>query len=171
MGGGGGNNRSLTPEETRKLSELVARKISEAARPTRNVFISFAAENLDEVNLLRGQAKNENVDIVFNDWSLKAPFDSKNAEYIRRGIRDRIRQSSVTVVYLSPEAARSKWVDWEIRESLRLGKAVFAMHKGDRPPSKLPPAISEAKIRVVPWNHAQLSTAIDEALGQRGSQH
>lgn len=163
MGGGGGSSRSLTSEETRKLSDLVARKISEAAKPKRNVFLSFAAESLDEVNLLRGQARNENADIEFNDWSLKAPFDSKNSEYIRSGIRDRIRQCSVTVVYLSQEAASSKWVDWEIRESVRLGRGVIAMYKGDNPPAKLPPAISEGNIRVVPWNHAQLSAAIDKA--------
>ena len=163
MGGGGGGSRSLTPEETKKLSELVSRKISEAARPKGNVFISFAAESLDEVNLLRGQAKNENSDIEFNDWSLKAPYDSKNSDYIRNGIRDRIRQCSVTIVYLSPEAASSKWVDWEIRESLRLGKGVIAMYKGDKPPSQLPAAVSENNIKVVPWNHDQLATAIQGA--------
>jgi len=163
MGGGGGGNRSLTPEETKKLSDLVARKISEAAKPKKNVFISFAAESLAEVNLLRGQAKNENSDIEFNDWSLKAPFDSKNSDYIRNGIRDRIRQCSVTIVYLSAEAANSQWVDWEIRESLRLGRGILAVYKGDKPPSQLPPAIGENKIKVIPWDQAQISAAIDEA--------
>jgi hypothetical protein len=163
MGGGGGGGRSLTPEETKKLSDLVARKISEATKPKKNVFISFAAENLAEVNLLRGQAKNENADIEFNDWSLRAPFDSKNSDYIRNGIRDRMRQCSVTLVYLSAEAAQSKWVDWEIRESLKLGKGVIAVYQGDKPPSQLPAVIREHKIKVVPWEHARISTAIDEA--------
>jgi hypothetical protein len=159
-GGGGGGSRGLTPEETKKLSELVSQKISEAVRPKRNVFISFAAEDLTEVNLLRGQAKNENSDIEFNDWSLKAPYDSKNADYIRNGIRDRISQCSVTIVYLSSEAAASRWVDWEIRESLRLGKGVIAMYKGDRPPTSLPTAVRENNIKIVQWNHDQLSAAI-----------
>lgn len=163
MGGGGGSSRGLTPEETKKLSDLVSKKLSEAAKPRNNVFISFAAENLDEVNLLRGQAKNENLDIEFNDWSLKAPFDSKNSDYIRNGIRDRIRQCSVTIVYLSPAVATSKWVDWEIRESLRLGKGVIGMYKGDSPPSVLPAAVSENNIKIVPWNHEQLAAAIKGA--------
>ena len=93
----------------------------------RNVFISFSSDDLDEVNLLRGQAKNENSNIEFNDWSLRAPFNSENADYIKRGIRERIRQSSVTVVYVSEKTANSKWVDWEIRESLEMGKGVLAM--------------------------------------------
>ena len=130
MGGGGGRGRGLTPEETRKLSDLVSKTIKDAARPKQNVFISFAAEDLNEVNLLRGQAKNENSDIEFNDWSLKSPFDSKNAEYIRRGIRERLRQTSVTIVFVSPAAAGSKWVNWEIEESLKLGKGVVGVFRG-----------------------------------------
>ena len=77
-----------------------------------------------KVNLLRGQAKNENSNIEFNDYSLKAPFNSKDADYIKRGIREQIRQSSVTVVYLSDKTADSEWVDWEIQESIAMGKGV-----------------------------------------------
>ncbi len=138
----------------------MSKTIKDAARPKQNVFISFAAEDLNEVNLLRGQAKNENSDIEFNDWSLKSPFDSKNAEYIRRGIRERLRQTSVTIVFVSPAAAGSKWVNWEIEESLKLGKGVVGMYRGEKPPSKVPPALQQNKIRVVPWNHAELSAAI-----------
>lgn len=163
MGGGGGGGRNLTPEETRKLSEIVTEKIRDASKPKHNVFISFAEESLDEVNLLRGQAKNENSDIEFNDWSLKAPFDSSNADYIRNGIRDRIRQCSVTLVYLSPQAAKSSWVDWEIRESLRLGKRVVALYKAEKPPAELPPAVLENKVKVVPWSQAELNAAISGA--------
>ena len=131
MGGTGGGGRSLRRDELETLERIARETLRDAAQPQkRNVFISFAEEDLPEVNLLRGQAKKENSAIDFNDWSLRERFDSRNAEYVRRGIRERIRQSSITLVYLSDDAARSKWVDWEIRESLRLGKAVIAMYQG-----------------------------------------
>jgi hypothetical protein len=163
MGGGGGGGRSLTPQETKRLSDIVSETIKEAAKPKKNVFISFAAEDLDDINMLRGQAKNENSEIEFNDWSLKSPFDSKSSDYVKRGITERIRQSSVTIVFLSNDTADSKWVDWEIHESIRLGKGVIAMHKGQTPPSRVPSAITENNIKIVPWNHAQLSDAIKDA--------
>lgn len=168
MGGGGGGGRGLTPDELRRL-EREARESLKAGAATGkcNVFISFASEDLNEVNLLRGQAKNENSNIVFNDWSLKKPFDSQDAEYIRRGIRERIRQCSVTVVYLSAETCHSKWVDWEIRESIAMGKGVVAMYKGDKPPARLPTAVMEHKVPVVPWNQKELSKAIEEQSKNR----
>ena len=133
----------------------------------RNVFISFSSDDLDEVNLLRGQAKNENSNIEFNDYSLKAPFNSKDADYIKRGIREQIRQSSVTIVYLSDKTANSEWVDWEIRESITLGKGVLAMHKGDTPPKRLPKAISENNIEVLPWKQELINNAIQEQAENR----
>ena len=166
--GGGGKSSGLTADQ-RSLVERNAKEIIEEVNgeKIRNVFISFASDDLDEVNLLRGQAKNENSNIEFNDYSLKAPFNSENADYIKRGIRERIRQSSVTVVYLSNKTAGSEWVDWEIRESLAMGKGVLAMHKGDTPPNRLPRAITENEIKVLPWNQQLINDAIQEQAENR----
>jgi hypothetical protein len=168
VGGGGGGGRGLTPDELKSLEQRAKKSLKGGNGGGKcNVFISFSSADLDEVNLLRGQAKNENNDIEFNDWSLKAPFDSEKADYIRRGIRERIRQCSVTVVYVSEATANSKWVDWEIRESLAMGRGVVAMHKGDSPPKRLPRAIADNKVQVVAWNQKQLARAIKKQSGNR----
>ena len=160
--GGGGGGRGLIPDELKTLEQRAKKALKEGdGGGRRNVFISFSSEDIDEVNLLRGQAKNEGSNIEFNDWSLKKPFNSEEANYIKRGIRERIRQSSATIVYLSNKTPASKWVDWEIRESVALGKSVVAMHKGSAPPRRLPKAILDNKIPVVPWNQKQLAKAID----------
>ena len=160
--GGSGSGRGLAPNELRTLEQRAKESLREGDRGNKhNVFISFSSKDIDEVNLLRGQAKNENSNIEFNDWSLKEPFDSEQADSIKRGIRERIRQSSVTIVYLSNNTVDSKWVDWEIRESVAMNKVVVAMHKGNNPPQQLPRAITENKIQVVPWNQNQLSKMIE----------
>ena len=98
--------------------------------------------------------------IEFNDWSLKKPFDSEDAEYVRRGIRERIRQCSVIIVYLSDKTAESKWVEWEVREAIAMGKGVVAMYKGDSPPARLPKVVVDHGVPVVPWNQRELAAAI-----------
>ena len=166
MGGTGGGGRSLRREELKALEEVARSSLREGAQPQkRNVFISFVEEDLTEVNLLRGQARNENSNLEFNDRSLKKPFDSKDAEYIKRGIRERIRQCSVTICYVTENTTKSKWVDWEIRESIRLGKDVIAMHKGDAPPRNLPLAIKEFGIKPIPWSQEVITKAIERAAG------
>ena len=160
MGGGGG----WTPSRG-ELSDLeaMAKKALGESSGRRNVFISFASEDLNEVNLLRGQTENEHVPLDFNDHSVKEPIDSERAEYIKSKIRDKIDRASVTMVYLSEDSATSPWVDWEIRESLRKGKGVLGVHSGEAPPSRLPSAFQEHKLRVVPWNHKKLMSAIEAA--------
>jgi hypothetical protein len=168
MGGAGGGGRGLTPDELKALEQRAKQSMKDPGSTGKcNVFISFASEDLSDVNMLRGQAKNQNSDIEFNDWSLKEPFDSEKADYIKRGIRERIRQCSVTVVYVSDTTAGSKWVDWEIRESISMGKGVVAMHKGDTSPGRLPKAVTDNKVPVVPWNQKELAKAIKKQSENR----
>lgn len=149
-GGGGGSSSSLG--DTRHLEDRAKEILQSGDTGRKNVFISFAHEDLNEVTLLRGQAKNENSEIEFNDFSVKEPYQSERAEYIRQKIRERINQSSMTVVYLSAGTAKSEWVKWEVEKSLELGKKVVATHSGERLPCATPNFISDNSIKVVAWS-------------------
>jgi hypothetical protein len=166
MGGssGGGIPSSDLKRLEEKAKETLKKASSEARR---HVFISFAYEDLGDVNLFRGQAKNENTDLAFDDYSVKEAFESTNADYVRRQIREKIDRCSVTVVYLSKSSAASKWVNWEIEESLRRGKGVIGLHKGDVPPKDMPPALAASGCQVVKWEHAALIKAIEAASAKR----
>ena len=82
---------SVNDGDLRPIAERVKQVFREGDQPRRNVFLARAYEDEDEVNLLRAQAKNPDTGLEFNDWSLRHPFDSEQAEYIKRGIRERIR--------------------------------------------------------------------------------
>lgn len=154
MGGGGSYEPSITPSEERiAKKEAEAKAELERARAVRrNLFISFAYEDIDEVNLLRAQAQNESSDIDFVDRSVRDAFESDRADYIRQRISERIKQSSMTVVYLSEACAESQWVNWEIERSIELDRKVIAFHKGDMPPSQLPRTVKEHNIKIVAWS-------------------
>jgi hypothetical protein len=93
----------------------------------KRVFLSFVVEDLDLVNLFRGQAKNKNNDLEFSDYSVQEPFDSTDASYIRGKIRERIKAASVTLCLVGESTYKSKWVDWEIRTSDEEGNTVFGI--------------------------------------------
>jgi hypothetical protein len=147
---GGASADPPSPPEL-KRRRVLARKRNTPAGANRNVFISFTNEDKPQVEMLRRQAQREDSALNFNDWSLRAPFDSERADYIRKGILERIRQSSVTLVYVSDQTAKSEWVNWEVEESIKLGKKVVGVHGGELP-RKLPPAIKKHGIRVIVWN-------------------
>src|ERR1700740_2168801 len=134
MGGGSSGRWSSLGD----ISSLEA-KAKEALREgRRNVFISFANEDINEVNLLRAQAKNDNNDIEFNDHSVREPYDSERADYIRRKIAERISRASVCVVYLSNSTSQSEWVKWEVEKSIEYGKKIIAVHSGEQFTGKTP---------------------------------
>lgn len=165
---GGSTGGGLYGSDIKSLEERVKQKLTEAKSDTsRHVFISFDHEDLNEVNLLRGQAKNDQVDLQFDDHSVKEPFDSTNADYIKRQIREKIDRCSVTVVYLSDKTASSKWVNWEIEESIKRGKGVIGVYKGDKSPANVPPAFQQNGCKTVKWEHAALTKAIEDANKKR----
>jgi hypothetical protein len=115
------------------------------------VFLSFVQEDLNLVNLFRGQAKNTSQDLEFADYSLKQPFNSTNAEYIGRGITEKIKQSRITICLYGPTTYRSDWVNWELRKSEELGKPIMGVCLYNDGSVKYHPAPLENKSRVT-WN-------------------
>lgn len=164
---GGGSGGGLLSSDIRSLEDKVKKRLAEAkGGVSRHVFISFDHEDLDEVNLLRGQAKNDKMDLQFDDHSVKEPYDSTNADYIKRNIREKIDRCSVTLVYLTDKTASSRWVNWEIEESLRRGKGVIGVFKGT-PPTRMPQAFQQNGCKAVKWEHAALVKAIEDASTKR----
>lgn len=165
MGGGGGG--SIPSSDLKKLEEKAKQTLATPADTGCHVFISFAFEDEDAVNLLRGQAKNEKSELEFDDFSLKQAVNSENEDYIKQRIRERINRASVTAVYLTPDSAKSKWVEWEITESLKRGKGVIGVYKGDAPPAQLPAAFETYGLKTVKWSHQELMNAIAGARKNR----
>jgi len=90
-------------------------------------FLSFAEEDLDLVNLFRGQAKNRNGDLEFADFSVREPYNSTNAQYIKQQIAPKISGSSLTVCLYGPTTHTSSWVDWELTKALELSKPIMGV--------------------------------------------
>jgi len=165
---GGSSGGGVSSSDIRNLEELVKQRLAEAKEDcSRHVFISFDHEDLNDVNMLRGQEQNEKTDLRFDDYSVKEAIDSTNADYVKRQIREKIDRCSVTLVYLSDKAASSTWVNWEIEESVRRGKGVIGLYKGNEFPNNLPSAFKENNCKAVKWEHASLMRAIEEASTTR----
>lgn len=128
----------------------------------KRVFLSFIAEDKDRVQGLRLLAKNPNFDIEFYDESVKEPFDSQNAEYIKRQIREKIYRTSVTVCLISEETHKSKWVDWELRVSDEKGNKIIAMALKGVERAVLPTLIKQKGLTFHAWDVDRLARLITE---------
>jgi hypothetical protein len=83
----------------------------------KRVFLSFRGEDRQQVHGLRLLAANPDYDLEFYDESVRVAIDSRNAEYVKSVIREKIARSSVTVCLVGPFTYTSAWVDWELSES------------------------------------------------------
>lgn len=132
----------------------------------RRIFISCAYEDQAKAkgfNLLRW---NKNVDVAFVGRHLLDPVKSKDPNYITRKIKEQLSDTSVTVVLVGTETAKSSWVQREINWSLEKGNGVLVICLDDAAP--LPQGIVDCGAEVIPWNPSEFDDAIERAALQAG---
>ena len=119
----------------------------------KHIFLSFVEEDLTLVKLFRGQAKNKNSSLVFDDYSVHTPYNSTDAAYIRRQITERIRACSTTICLIGTTTHTSDWVDWEVAKSYELSNGILGVRlhnslRRDRPPVGL----TRVRAKIVNWD-------------------
>jgi hypothetical protein len=131
-------------------------------------FLSFVEEDLSLVNLFRGQAKCERSDLEFHDYSIKEPFDSYNAQYIRNGIAEQITFATLTMCLYGPITYTSRWVNWELEKTLQLKKPLMGVCLYGDGRVKYFPALLEPWPRIA-WNIQEIVATMNNlAVRYRG---
>lgn len=158
----GGGSSVYTEPPARGVSEsqgLFDSAFEEARKArTRNVFISFHAEDEPQVNLLRSQAKNENFDIEFRDYSVKEPFDEK----WKTQCKERIAQTSMMICMIGPETAQRDAVNWELTEAYKQGKKVIGVRIYRDRNDPIPSPLKENNAPIVKWDLKEIQRKLDE---------
>lgn len=86
-------------------------------------FISFEMEDKWARDFLVQQARDQRNDIQFVDYSVQNPFDTS----WKTNCRERIKQTSGTIVLVGPTTYNSSAVLWEIEETARQGNFLFGI--------------------------------------------
>ena len=107
----------------------------------RRIFIGFQKKDRHAKELLKAQAKNENLDIEFNDQSPSKPYSNK----WKTRMKKKICGASASVFPIGKDTHKSKAVNWEIEQSRKCGNKIIGMqiHKGKH--HRLPPAMRKSE--------------------------
>lgn len=134
----------------------------------RRIFLSFAFEDQNQVRGFRLLRWNTNVESDFFDSSLLTPVQSQDVNYIMQSIRNRMDNTSVTVVLIGPTTHKSAWVDWEIKETVRRGNGLLGIRLKGHDYAVPPAALSVPRARVGNWSPEQFDKWIEDAARLAG---
>jgi len=159
-GGSSFHGPSKSEEESEKKFKSSVQEAEEATKVerTRNVFISFHADDESYVELLRKQARDEKYELEFRDYSVKEPFDEK----WKTNCRERISQTSCTIVMIGADTASREAVNWEIEESYRQGKKVIGVRIQKDKNHPIPKALKEHNAPIVDWKLKDIQKELDD---------
>jgi hypothetical protein len=133
-----------------------------------NVFLSFVEEDLHMVEMWREQEQHEDINLEFYDYPAKKPFDGPDAENIKSDIKEQLQKSSVTVVLIGRTTYASKWVDWEIRASVEMGKGLLAVDLHADSEHIVPRALKDFRVEIFGWDIKETAIAIEREARQSG---
>ncbi|MBA7619957.1 hypothetical protein ES703_27299 [subsurface metagenome] len=92
-----------------------------------NLFISFAQEDLEQLESFRALAKNPEHEFQFHDRSelepvrdkagtpLPHPPNDKRAKLVREELKGLLEKATKMVILVGETTHKSQWVNWEIR--------------------------------------------------------
>jgi hypothetical protein len=145
------------------VDEFIIAKTGVLVPTKKRVFLSFRAEDRPQVQGLRLLAANPDYDLEFYDESVRVAIDSRNAEYVKKVIREKIARRSVTVCMISTLTCTSAWVGWGLSESAGKGNKMIPMALKDVTNVVLPDYF---RLRDNPfwfWDLAKLEELIENA--------
>lgn len=150
---------SRSAEEAEQVFKNATKEVELASSKPRirNVFISFSVVDEGQINLLRSQAKDPRYDLEFRDYSVKEPFDEK----WKTNCRERISQTSATIVAIGQDTAEREAVNWEIEESYRQGKKVIGVRISKERNDPIPIPLREHSAPIVNWNLDEIKEQLD----------
>ena len=132
------------------------------ANDTKNVFISHIHEDDEGLVKLKDLLKDNGMTI--RDYSINSdnPNNAKSEEYIKNEIlAPRIRQSSVLVVYITPDTQDSTYVDWEIEYAEGQNKRIVGVWAWGEAGCDIPETLDQHYDAIVSWNGDHIFDAIN----------
>lgn len=132
----------------------------------RRLFLSFHAEDRQQVQGFRLMAHNPSLNFDFLDASIRAPVDSDDAAYVRQVIRGKIEHASIVLCLIGDGTAWRDWVDWELTTGRELGKGLCGVRlKGSR--GRTPDLLAALGSPIARWDLDEIVAAIECAAARR----
>ena len=150
--------------EIERLEEMAKKEIRDAhdPEPRRRAFLVFRVGDTDQVHAFCSMAKEADPHLDFIDFALKVHFKTENAEYVRHCIKRRIEACFAVILFIGKTTHDCEWVDWEVREGLRMKKPLIAVRLSDDPSLRVPKVLKEHRIKPLPWSEEEIRRVIGE---------
>jgi len=132
----------------------------------RRAFLSFHAEDEQQVDGFCLMVKNSRLDLDIYDSGLQTPINSKKATYVKKVIRAMINRVPVVICLIGNGTVWRDWVDWELNIARDLGKGICGVRlKGSH--GQIPPLLKETGSPVAKWNMTEIIATIECAAAKR----
>lgn len=130
----------------------------------KNVFISHY--NKDEEHIQKLKALLEKNNYILRNSSIDSTRrnDAENPDYVKKLLRGNLKWAGTTIILIGPETHMRDWVDWEIKQSFKLGSRIVGVFINGASDSDVPENFEKYGDALVGWISERIIDAIEGRL-------
>ena len=115
-----------------------------------HAFLSYANEDVQAVDLFRGEMEDRYPELALIDHPVTQPFANDSSAYIRGQVAQTIQTAPMMICLIGERSASSPWVGWAIDTAHSLGKDILGVRlRSDVTKDVPPPGLVSAGARIV----------------------
>jgi hypothetical protein len=115
----------------------------------RRVFLSYQHRDQMKAKGLNLATYNKNINLDVSMRHLLDPVKSKDSSYITKKIKEQLKGTSATIIFLGKDTAKSEWVNREIEWSREKGNALVGVRIDEGAP--VPEGLTAAGAEILDW--------------------
>lgn len=121
---------------------------------TYNTFISHSWAYNSDYEFVLNSLRESNINVRDFSVSINDPFGPMANSKLKDSITGQIQYASVFIILAGMYSAYSNWIDYEINESIRLGKPILAVCPWGQ--ERVPVKIQDCANQIVRWNSSSI---------------
>lgn len=125
-----------------------------------HIFISHAWKYSDSYNTVGNWLNGSGLNYTNYSVPSHDPLDANNTTKLKQDLTSQIKPASVIIIISGMYAAHSRWIDYEIDESIRMGKTIIGLKPWGN--ERTPVKIQDCATEMINWNSSSLISAIQK---------
>lgn len=129
---------------------------------TRHIFISHSWDYSTQYETIVKWLQES--DIIYKNYSVPHdnPIESNRVSTLKKQLTEQISHASVVIIVSGMYVAYSKWIEYEVKEAVRMNKPILAIKP--RGNERLPQIASQEATLIVNWNKQSVIDGIDALI-------
>jgi len=124
------------------------------------IFLIYSVDDKKKAREFQKKAEKHRKDLKISDVPVSLPFTEDSGDEIKSKISELIRKSDTIVCLVGKCTYMNQWVDWEIKQCMKLKKRIIAVRIHGSIIDRTPDSLDMGQTKIFEWDVEEIAKAM-----------